>query len=138
MIKNLHIRRTLALFFVFTFLNTLVPYNAIYANNNGPKAPESGGFEPVDATDMVSLLTGDVNYVLPLLNIPSPEGSYPLVLAYHAGIAYDQEASWVGLGWNLNPGVINRHVNGFPDDWNGATIRNRTCLLYTSPSPRDA
>ncbi len=83
----------------------------------GPNAPEAASFEPVDATDMVNLVTGDLSYVLPLLNVPSPEGGYPLSLSYHAGIAMEQEASWVGLGWSLNPGAINRSVNGYPDDW---------------------
>ncbi|MFC5044453.1 hypothetical protein ACFSTE_14885 [Aquimarina hainanensis] len=109
--------RAIALFFVCVFLQTLIPYNQLWANNNGPNAPEAASFEPVDATDMVNLLTGDMSYVLPLLNVPSPEGGYPLALAYHAGIAMDQEASWVGLGWNLNPGAINRYVSGVPDDW---------------------
>ncbi|WP_025739445.1 hypothetical protein [Aquimarina pacifica] len=109
--------RAIALFFVLTFLQTLIPYNQIWANNNGPNAPEAAAFEPVDATDMVNLLTGDFSYVLPLLNVPSPEGGYPLSLSYHGGIAHNQEASWVGLGWNLNPGSINRNINGFPDDW---------------------
>ena len=83
----------------------------------GPNAPEAASFEPVDATDMVNLVTGDMSYVLPLLNVPSPEGGYPIALSYHAGIGMDQEASWVGLGWNINPGAINRSVNGEPDDW---------------------
>ncbi|WP_420553528.1 hypothetical protein [Tenacibaculum aiptasiae] len=83
----------------------------------GPVAPEAATFEPVDAMDMVNLVTGDLSYVLPILNVPSPEGGYPLTLSYHAGIAVDQEASWVGLGWNINPGAINRSVNGVPDDW---------------------
>ncbi|MBP2833280.1 hypothetical protein J8281_13885 [Aquimarina sp. U1-2] len=109
--------RIIAIFFMLTFLQTLIPYNQLWANNNGPNAPEAASFEPVDATDMVNLLTGDFSYVLPLLNVPSPEGGYPLALAYHAGIAMDQEASWVGLGWNLNPGAINRSVNGFADDF---------------------
>ncbi|MEW7277950.1 hypothetical protein ABW636_05090 [Aquimarina sp. 2201CG1-2-11] len=109
--------RAIALFFTLTFLNTLIPYNQLWANNNGPNAPEAAAFEPVDATDMVNLVTGDMSYVLPLLNVPSPEGGYPLALSYHAGIAMDQEASWVGLGWSLNPGAINRSVNGYPDDW---------------------
>ncbi len=116
------IKRIVAIFLLATFLNTLIPYNQLIANNNGPKAPEAGSFEPVDATDMVNLLTGDFTYVLPLLNVPSPEGGYPISLAYHAGIAMDQEASWVGLGWNLNPGVINRSVNGFPDDYNNVKV----------------
>ncbi len=109
--------RTIAVFLTLNFLTTLLPINLIYASNNGPTAPEAASFEPVDATDMVNLATGDLSYVLPLLNVPSPEGGYPLALSYHAGIALDQEASWVGLGWNLNPGAINRSVSGVPDDW---------------------
>ena len=92
----------------------------------GPNAPEAASFEPVDATDMVNLLTGDMSYVLPLLNVPSPEGGYPIALSYHAGIAMEQEASWVGLGWSLNPGAINRSVNGYPDDW----VKTRVSELY--------
>lgn len=88
----------------------------------GPNAPEAASFEPVDATDMVNLVTGDFTYVLPLLNVPSPEGGYPIALAYHAGIAMDQEASWVGLGWSLNPGALTRSVNGYPDDYNSSKI----------------
>lgn len=95
-------------------LSTLFP-NKMFSQ--GPNAPEAASFEPVDATDMVSLTTGDLSYVLPLLNIPSPEGGYPIALSYHGGIAMEQEASWAGLGWNINPGAINRAVNGFPDDW---------------------
>ncbi|CAL2076213.1 conserved protein of unknown function [Tenacibaculum sp. 190524A02b] len=109
--------RRIALFFICVFMQSLLPHNQLWANNNGPNAPEAAAFEPIDATDMVNLVTGDFSYVLPLLNVPSPEGGYPLALSYHAGIAMDQEASWVGLGWSLNPGAINRSVNGVPDDW---------------------
>ncbi len=115
--------RIIAMLLVFTFLPSLFPVNYVFASNNGPTAPEAASFEAVDATDMVNLVTGDMSYVMPLLNVPSPEGGYPLSLSYHAGIAADQEASMVGLGWNLNPGAINRSVNGFPDDW-GATAYN--------------
>ena len=102
------------------YLLLLLVYTTTKAQ--GPNAPEAASFEPVDATDMVNLVTGDFTYVLPLLNVPSPEGGYPIALAYHAGIAMDQEASWVGLGWNLNPGAINRTVNGYPDDYNGSQL----------------
>jgi len=98
-------------------LSILIPNKTF---SQGPNAPEAVSFEPVDATDMVNLLTGDFSYVVPLLNIPSPEGGYPIALSYHAGIAMDQEASWTGLGWSLNPGAINRKVNGHPDDWKSA------------------
>jgi len=107
--------RIIATFFLLIFFPTILPNN-LFASNNGPKSPEAASFEPVDATDMVNLITGQYSYVLPLLNVPSPEGGYPLALSYHAGIAMDQQASWTGLGWNLNPGAINRNVNGYPDD----------------------
>ncbi|WP_373518417.1 hypothetical protein [Pricia sp.] len=109
--------RVMAVFLTLIFWPSVMPINYLYASNNGPNSPEAAGFEPVDATDMVNLFTGDMSYVLPLLNVPSPEGGYPLALSYHAGIGFDQEASWVGLGWSLNPGAINRNVSGVPDDW---------------------
>lgn len=101
---------------------TIFSHN-LYSQNNGPTAPEAMSFEPVDATDMVNLTTGDLSYVLPLLNVPSPEGGYPITLSYHAGIAMEQEASWVGLGWSLNTGAINRNVNGYPDDWGKTKVK---------------
>ena len=89
----------------------------IFVYAQGPTAPEAASFEPIDASDMVNLLTGDFTYVMPLVHIPGPEGGYPLTLSYHGGIAVGQEASWTGLGWNVNPGAINRNVSGTPDDW---------------------
>ena len=101
--------------FIFSFLIISLQFNA-YSQNTGANAPEAMGFEPVDATDMVNLFTGDFSYVLPLLVVPAPNGGYPLALSYHGGIAENQEASWVGLGWNVNPGALSRNVSGNPDD----------------------
>lgn len=120
--------RIIATFFLLIFFPTLLPNN-LFASTNGPVAPEAASFEPVDATDMVNLATGDLSYVMPLLDVPSPEGGYPLTLSYHAGIANDQDASWVGLGWSLNPGAINRSISGFPDDWKE---ENTTSIVYDS------
>ena len=78
----------------------------LYASNNGPNAPEASSFEPVSATDMVNLSSGDMAYVLPLLDIDG----FPVSLSYHAGIPMDMESSWVGLGWNINTGAISRGV----------------------------
>lgn len=73
--------------------------------------------------DMVDLSTGDFVYQIPLGEVPGPYGNYPLSLSYRAGISPQQEASWVGLGWSLNPGVINREVRGVPDDqFHGGTL----------------
>lgn len=124
MIKTPSQKKAKYFVFVIAILSFLTPTNVLHAQ--GPNAPEAASFEPVDATDMVNLVTGDLSYVLPLLNIPSPEGGYPIALSYHAGIAMEQEASWVGLGWSLNPGAINRSVNGYPDDWE----KTRVSELY--------
>jgi hypothetical protein len=93
------------------------------AIGEGPSQPEAMQFEPVDVTDMVNLATGDLAYTLPLFEVPGPEGGYPIVISYHSGIGVNQEPTWVGLGWSLNPGSVNRGVNGYPDDYNGDNIQ---------------
>jgi hypothetical protein len=81
----------------------------------GPTQPEMQSFQSVNANNMVDLFTGDFAYNVPLLDV----GGYPVNLHYSSGITMDQEASWVGLGWNINPGTINRNMRGLPDDFNG-------------------
>ncbi|BDD07140.1 hypothetical protein [Aureibacter tunicatorum] len=93
-----------------------------FALTSGPSQPEVQSFEPIGTTEMVNLFTGDFTYNIPLFDLPGPNGGYPFNLAYHAGVGMDQEASWVGLGWNLNPGVINRQMRGLPDDFNGDKV----------------
>ena len=106
-------QKTIAVFLILNIFFSVIPFNVIYANNNGPKSPEAAGFEPIDSSDMVNLPTGDMSYSLPLLDV----GGYPINMSYHAGITPDMDASWVGLGWYLNPGAINRSVTNTPDDW---------------------
>ena len=101
----------------------------IRAQTSGATAPEVVAFEPVDITDLVNLSTGDFNYALPVLSIPgAPGGAYPLSLSYRGGVLYDQEASWVGLGWNLTPGSIARAVRGHPDDFKDIQVTRSTNL----------
>lgn len=82
----------------------------------GPDQPEVQSFTPVGISDMVDPFTGDFSYSLPIMDVDG----YPINLAYSGGAQMDQEASWVGLGWNLNPGVMNRSLRGLPDDFNGS------------------
>jgi hypothetical protein len=89
-----------------------------YALTTGPSQPEVQSFEPVGTTEMVDMFTGDFNYNIPLLDV---EG-YPVNIFYHSGVGIEQEASWVGLGWNINPGEINRTVRGLPDDFKGDRV----------------
>lgn len=81
----------------------------------GPSQPEMTAFKPVGADNMVDPFTGDFSYNIPLLDV----GGYPVNIFYNSGITMDQEASWVGLGWNINPGAINRNMRGLPDDFDG-------------------
>lgn len=84
----------------------------------GPSQPEVQSFEPVGTDQMVDPFSGDFTYNIPLMEV----GNYPLNLSYHSGITMDQEASMVGLGWNLNPGAITRQKRGLPDDFKGDEI----------------
>jgi len=119
-------RKIIAATFLVTLLTNLLAPTVTYALTNGPNSPEASSFEPVDTTNMVNEQTGDLTYNIPLFEVPGPEGGYPLSLAYHAGILPDADASWVGLGWSLNPGAINRNVNGIPDDWQNLQNSSRT------------
>lgn len=89
-----------------------------HALTTGPSQPEMQSFQPVGTSDMVDVFSGDFNYNIPLLDIDG----YPINISYNAGITMDQEASWVGLGWNINPGAINRNMRGIPDDFSGDMI----------------
>ena len=65
----------------------------------------------------VSLYTGTPSIDIPLYTIQVGGYSFPISLSYHAsGIKVSQEASWVGLGWNLNAGGnISRTIRGMDD-----------------------
>ena len=91
----------------------------------GPTQPEMQAFGSVNANNMVDLFSGDFSYNIPLLDV----GGYPVNISYRSGISMDQEASWVGLGWNINPGTITRNLRGIPDDFSGNdSIRKVTSI----------
>ena len=102
------------------FLSILI--GPLFAQTSGPVAPEVRTFSPVEATDMVNLFTGDFNYNIPLFELPGPSGGYPFNIFYNSGVTMTQEASWVGLGWNLNPGAITRTLRNIPDEFDGDPI----------------
>ncbi len=120
LIQRIRDSRAGRLVFTYLLLNIcfeIVQPTVSLALTSGPSQPEVQSFEPVGTTDMVDVFTGDFNYNIPLMNIPGPNGGYPINLAYHAGVSMDDEASWVGLGWNINNGALVRNVRGLPDDF---------------------
>lgn len=104
-------------------LAVLLLFTANPAFAQGPVQPEAMQFEPVDVTDVVNLATGDFVYTIPIMSVPGPEGDYPVVLSYHSGVGPNQPATWIGLGWTLNPGAVNRTLSGYPDDYKGDKIK---------------
>lgn len=66
----------------------------------------------------VSEYTGVPQIEIPLYTVKSGELELPITLSYHAsGIKVNQEATWVGLGWDLMAGgCISRIVSGSYDD----------------------
>ena len=122
-IRNKFASKVIAVTLVITILNQAIMPTIAYGLTGGPKSPEFSEFSPVAATDMVNLLSGDFQYSIPVLEVPGPDGAgYALSLSYNSNVNSEMEASWVGLGWTLNPGAINRNTRGIPDDYKGASI----------------
>ena len=88
------------------------------ALTSGPSQPETQQFAPAGMDNLVDPFSGDFSYNIPLIDV----GGYPVNLNYASGITPDAEASWVGLGWNLNVGAINRSMRGLPDDFAGDQV----------------
>lgn len=114
-IRTSKVSKIIASYLAIQLMLTTVQPSNLFALTSGPSQPEFNAFTPIGTSDMVNLSTGDFNYNIPIMDV----GGYPLNLAYDSGVTMDQEASWVGLGWNLNVGQINRQVRGIPDDFNG-------------------
>ncbi len=116
-------KRIISAFLVINLIAEIISPSLAMALTSGPSSPEFSSFEPVATTDMVNDFTGDFTYNIPVLNVPGPDGAgYAMSLAYHSGSSSEEEASWVGFGWTLNPGAINRNKRGFPDEYNGESV----------------
>lgn len=109
-------QRIISMFFIAVFLNTIG--TNVWANNGGPKQPETADVKPIGTTDMVDPFTGNFSYNIPLLEV----GGYPINISYSSDPSMEQTASWVGFGWNLGVGNIDRQVRGLPDDFAGDPI----------------
>lgn len=120
-LRSKRVQRRIAVFLLLVFVHSVVGPTIGYALTGGPNQQEYAAFEEPGASDMVNLLTGDFTTSLPVVEVPGPEGSFSVPLSYHAGIGPDQQASWVGLGWTINTGAINRSINQYPDDALGET-----------------
>ncbi len=124
--------RTVAVLILSSLLIEITAPTVAWALTSGPGQPEFSSFEPVATTGMINEFTGSFNYNLPVLEIPGAGGGgYALSLSYHSGTTMDEDASWVGYGWTLNPGAITRNMRGLPDDYYGAKV------AYYNRAPRN-
>ena len=61
--------------------------------------------------------SGELNFSIPILTVPGRHGNnFDIKISYNSNIRQRQYASWVGLGWNLEFGAVERTVNGRPDE----------------------
>ena len=111
-------------------IHVLQPFNSIAASNislgpllvsfvlplllgltSGPSQVEFKKFSTSSVDDFVDHFSGDFQYLLPMFTLPGPNGGYDFSLNYSV-VTAEQEASWIGLGWDLSVGAINRSVRG--------------------------
>ena len=79
-------------------------------DTNFLRSPEASAFKKY-GEESVNEYTGTADISVPLYTIKSKDIEIPLVLRYDAsGIKVEQEASWVGLGWNLMVGGCINYV----------------------------
>lgn len=116
-VRNSRTFKGFTMYVLLSLVFEIIQPSLSLALTEGPSQPEVQSFEPVGTNQMVDLFTGDFNYNIPLFNLPGPNGGYPVNLAYHAGPSMDDEASWVGLGWNINCGSLVRNMRGLPDEF---------------------
>lgn len=85
---------------------------------NKPTSPEAEMIKKVGDIP-VGHYTGTMNVPINLYTIKEGDFSLPITLQYSAsGIKLDEQATWVGLGWNLVPeGTITQEVRGIRDEY---------------------
>jgi len=115
---NISKKSTAMLMLLCLSVQTFYPGTA-YALTSGPVQPEMQDFSPAGVNDMVNLFTGDFKQDIPLLDV----GGYPVNLSYASGTGMEDEATWVGMGWILNPGTVTRTLRGLPDDFDAGRAK---------------
>ncbi|MFC4231491.1 DUF5977 domain-containing protein [Parasediminibacterium paludis] len=107
---------------IYIILFSIIFGNQAFAQNEElkvqnyhPVSPSAFSF--LKYTEMpVSEYTGIPSISIPLYEISVDGIKIPIALDYHAaGIRVSQEASWVGLGWDMNFGSINQEINDLDD-----------------------
>lgn len=97
------------------FAQSLTPDKPVVNIPTSPEAAIIGRFGDIP----IGYYTGTANISIPLYSIKEGDIEIPLTLQYHSsGIKVDDQATWVGLGWDLSPeGSIIQEVRGKNDEY---------------------
>lgn len=125
MLKNKRILQTLLLSVIFSRIVDCQIPNNFPLPKVVPLSPEMHGLGKYGDIP-VSTYTGTPDISIPIYTAKSGKLELPIALSYHAtGIKVSQEASWVGLGWNLIAGgsvalvdVGGNDMAGYRIPWN--------------------
>ena len=138
-LKKIWMKRLSMLILGFVFLQNHV----IKADDIIPMSPNASSLA-MYADYPVSYYTGIPEINIPLYEINVDGFKLPISLSYHSnGILYNQEASWVGLGWTLNTGgAISRTIRDADDFMFGSSNNSKTgCYLsnadLSNPDPNN-
>lgn len=128
------------LLFSIQIMNAQTSGNESYKNSIPqilPMSPTAASFA-IFTDYPVSHYTGVPNINVPLYEVVIDNFKLPITLNYHSsGIKTDQEASWVGLGWNLNiGGQISRSVKCY-DDFLEYPSEYQNAGYYDGPEAND-
>lgn len=112
----LNLNSFLILFFFTSlsiFSQTISTYTPKLSIPSSPEAALLGRFGDIP----VGYYTGTAEIAVPLYSIKEDGIEIPITLSYHSsGIKVADEATWVGLGWDLSPeGTISVEVRGEVD-----------------------
>ncbi|RZJ72574.1 hypothetical protein [Flavobacterium sp.] len=96
--------------------------NSFSPETSIPSSPETALLLRFGQTP-VNYHNGTANISIPLYSVKSGNHQLPLTLSYHSsGIKVEDEATWVGLGWNFQPeATIFQEVRGMRDGPGGDT-----------------
>lgn len=105
-------------------------YEEKLLHNILPVAPTAASLG-MYGTYPVALSNGTLPLNIVLYEIKSGDLTVPITLKNHSGgIKVSQEASWVGLGWDLDfGGSIVRTVNGFPDEDESSAVPDEMSVI---------
>lgn len=108
--------------------------NRSYVNISLAKTPESQGFEKY-GNYKVNEITGSPDVSISLYTVQSRTLSAPISLSYKGGIRVNQEATWVGLGFDLMfGGRITREVKGRIDNLANADNLGMSAIRTHAPA----